>query len=265
MNWKWKGKVVSQQQLEMVSKYPAPSNWKLAAFRNAKAKISEDGFPCPFSKKSIKQEKAWFCFADLTEESGYSSLVQTLHEYTNLFKISRAPHNLYFPILVSIKTPDEINTLEKYNEFGWSVLQHLHDNDSYPWPHELPTDPESHLWSFVFSDVALFVNMSTPCHDKRKSRYFGEQLTFVINPRENFDHVAGDTANGREVRNNIRKRIASYDESPICQYLGIYGVEENTEWRQYAVGDDNNSFHVKSCPLKVKKNNFVTNTTENTS
>ena len=115
----------------------------------------------------------------------------------------------------------------------------------------MPSDPEDQLWSFVFSGLPLFVNISTPCHHKRKSRNFGAQLTFIINPRQNFDVVAGNTSSGNEVRNHIRRRISKYDEAPVCKYLGMYGTEGNSEWRQYAVADDNDSTHIHKCPLNL--------------
>jgi len=249
--WKWESCLYSQGQMDLISRHSENDSWKIEAFKSSTKKISHQDFPCPFSKHSVNHKKVWFSFMDCSESEEYPEIVQQLQEYTAIFKESEYPYNFYYPLIVSIKTPKDITSLGQYNEFAWKLLQYIHDNDCEAWPQDVPKEPEEHLWSFAFSGIQLFVNVSTPAHKNRNSRNFGPCLTLVINPRMNFDYVAGDTPQGDEIRKNVRERIKNYDTVPICNHLGTYGVESNLEWKQYAIGDGIDDQAFSKCPIHI--------------
>ncbi|MEJ1999615.1 MAG: YqcI/YcgG family protein, partial [Maritimibacter sp.] len=91
----------------------------------------------------------------------------------------------------------------------------------------------------------------SPAHQQRRSRNLGEHFLFIMNPRERFDVVAGDTPEGNRVRQVIRDRAAEYDGIPHAPELGSYQKGE-IEWWQYGVSDDNAERRDK-CPLRMRK------------
>jgi len=72
-----------------------------------------------------------------------------------------------------------------------------------------------------------------------------------MQPRTNFDLVAGNTDRGHRVREQIRRRVESYESQPHSKDLGFFGSPENREWRQYAVREGEEPFP-QSCPLKIR-------------
>ncbi|MEJ2633119.1 MAG: YqcI/YcgG family protein [Acidihalobacter sp.] len=250
--WCWRSNLYSQAQMELRQRRSMPISWQLDAFNLAKGKVSEKGFPCPFGKRAMRNQQVWFGFVDCSTGNAYSELVDILQRYTKLYKASLHPHNLYFPLLISVRSPAEVKTLEDYNNFGWALLQHLHNLDEEPWPEKTPKNPDDSLWSFAFNGMQLFVNISTPMHITRVSRNFGPNLALVINPRENFDYVAGNTPAGNKVRQKIRERLRDYDGIEVCRNLGTYGVESNLEWKQYAIPDADYSVALSKCPIHIK-------------
>ena len=137
-----------------------------------------------------------------------------------------------------------------YHAMGWDVLQYWHDNDPKPWPGNVSLDPHTSYWSMCFSGVQIFVNMSNPAHVVRKSRNLGHAMTFVINPRERFDMVAGDNPQGRKIREMVRERIEIYDSLPHSPALGSYEAGE-IEWWQYGLTETNEP-RLDRCPFHSK-------------
>ncbi len=80
-------------------------------------------------------------------------------------------------------------------------------------------------------------------------------FTNIINPRENFDLVASiETRSGQLIRNKIRSRVVSFNNSPISDDLGFYGDNGNLEWKQYQLKEDGID-RPAQCPFKSNKCN----------
>jgi N-omega-hydroxy-L-arginine synthase len=92
--------------------------------------------------------------------------------------------------------------------------------------------------------------MSSPAHKVRRSRNLGAHFKLVINPRERFDVVAGDTPAGRKARANIRDRIERYDSLSHCRQLGSYGSSA-LEWWQYGIIEEN-AERSDVCPFRAR-------------
>jgi FPC/CPF motif-containing protein YcgG len=70
----------------------------------------------------------------------------------------------------------------------------------------------------------------------------------LVQSRDGFDVVAGNTAMGRNARRIIREKLEAYDRVPIYPALGHYGAPENREWKQYFVPETNEPMS-KRCPF----------------
>ncbi len=75
--------------------------------------------------------------------------------------------------------------------------------------------------------------------------------TWLVQSREGFDRIAGDTPPGRQARRIIRQKLAAYDGMPIYSELRHYGHPSNREWKQYFVPEDDQQIEDR-CPFGGK-------------
>ena len=227
-------------------------DWHRSVFQGLADRLGpQSGFPCPFSRNAFKNGLLRFAFVENTSDSSYRHLGRALAEYVELSRDWNGDINTAYPLLVAFsQEAAAAQTVEEYHEFGWTVLQKLHEIDPAPWPEGVGADPDSPFWSMCFNGMPLFCNMSHPAHRIRKSRNLGEHFIFVINPRERFDDVAGDTPSGRKLRAAIRGRIAAYDQSEHCLQLGTYGSGA-VEWQQYGIIEES-AERTERCPFMFR-------------
>ncbi len=82
----------------------------------------------------------------------------------------------------------------------------------------------------------------------RRSRRMRLSYLWLVQARDGFDMIAGDTDRGRKARRLIREKLASYDGLPIYPELGHYGRPDNREWKQYFV-PETNELITTACPF----------------
>ncbi len=224
-------------------------DWHRLVLEDLSVRLGDPDFPCLFSKNAFQKGLLRFVFVESADDQGIRELAAALGQYVELSRQWTGSLNTAYPLVVAFS--QEIagpQSLESYHEFGWQVLQRLHAVDPAPWPRNVGTDPNAPAWSMCFNGMPLFCNMSHPAHAARRSRNLGQHFLIIVNPRERFDVVAGDTPTGRKVRANIRARIACYDGMPHCPQLACYGAGA-LEWWQYSVSDENGE-RADKCPFK---------------
>jgi N-omega-hydroxy-L-arginine synthase len=212
---------------------------------------SKGEFPCPFSQAAAKNRRLLFSFiADLTEKSLHQSAADL---QTYLVRAAEWDGKVASaePLLM-VFNPHifKANTVANYHAIGWKILQFWHDIDTVPWPNDVSVDPHSPFWSMCFGGVQIFVNMSNPAHETRRSRNLGQALIFVINPRERFDRVAGDNPQGWKIREMVRDRIKAYDGLSHSPVLGSFEAGE-IEWWQYGLTETNGP-RADRCPFRTR-------------
>lgn len=226
-------------------------NWMLEALEGFKRTLDETEFPCLFARKAYKQNSIRFLF--VRETFLEKDLIEGIAEYLDLIRESELKHRLYSPLVVFFENSLQ-GDLKAEHEFAWRAIQKLHDHDAYPWPDGVAATPESPQFTFCFQGIQLFINISCPSHFKMRSRNLGNQVTFVINPRENFDHVAGaNTLSGTKIREKIRNRVHDFNAGHSPLTLGFFGDENSLEWRQYQL-EEPGGLYASVCPLKIRSN-----------
>lgn len=232
--------VITQQSPEQ--------DWKKKAMRQLSARLEDKAFPCLFGRKAWKDQSAHFAFCDVADND-YSEFLKGLVNYTNFVKSTAMEDRLLSPLIVFFNSNG--HSLHQH-ELGWRALNWVHRRDPKAWPAQVPAEPDNAEWTFCFNDVSLFVNMSSSNHKILQSRNLGDYLTFIINPRENFDAVASsETKSGRKVREQIRNRVAHYNNGYVPSELGFFGDQDNLEWKQYQLAEEGLE-QPKSCPFKPK-------------
>lgn len=227
-------------------------DWRRLAYGDLSERLTPpSGFPCTFSQNAFRRGLLRFSFVDTAGGQGFASAASDLREYLDDCAKWDGRVDSAKPLLtIFSQNAAGFDQLEDYHALGWEFMQYLHDTDPSPWPDDVSQQPESPFWSFCYAGVQLFVNMSTPLHKVRKSRNLGRHLTLVINPRERFDIVAGDTPEGQRVRKKIRARSAGYDGIPHSDLLGSYQKGE-LEWVQYALPEHNEGAP-SACPFRFR-------------
>jgi N-omega-hydroxy-L-arginine synthase len=226
--------------------------WHLDVLGELGSRLTDPGFPCVFSRNAFRKNIVKFVFVEDGGKAGVRHLGQGLKEYVDLSRNWDGRLDTADPLVVAFsKEAVEADSVEGYQEFGWRILQELHEIDPAPWPEEVGKEFDSESWSMCFNGMPLFCNMSSPAHRVRRSRNLGERFIIVINPRERFDIFAGDTPSGRKVRSNIRNRIDRYDGSPRSPQLGSYGAG-GLEWEQYGLAEGNERTRER-CPFEFRE------------
>lgn len=227
----------------------ATGSWQMNAARDVSKKLGSSAFPCLFAQNAFRRDLVQLSFIETISPVGLRQLERDLTDYLTDAAQWDGKVNSAKPLLV-LFSPEQVqaDSLEGWHAIGWRVLQHLHDHDPLPWPEDTSLSPHSPFWSMAYRGTELFVNMSCPAHKVRRSRNLGSGLVLVINPRERFDIVAGDTPEGRRTRKKIRSRVTEYDGQEHCPQLGSY-VAGEIEWWQYGIIEENRE-RTDQCPFR---------------
>lgn len=217
--------------------------WAAAAYEEIRDKVLDEAFPCTFGTVAQRRGEILYAFINPDE------LRDALVAYTDFLRPLQPVIASLTPLAV-IMPPRPNFTEREYFEYGWSLLQRLHDEDAHPWPERIPRDPDDPKWSYCFGGLPLFVNFKTPAHHNRKSRRTERSFMLLFQSRDGFDVVAGDSVQGRRARDLIRRKLAAYDAVPVYPELAHYATLANREWRQYFVPEANAPL-ARECPFHV--------------
>lgn len=236
--------LISQTDLD-----PEGESWQAQVLRDLSVRLTPpSAFPCTFSQNAFRRGLLWFSFVEDMSAESLARCRADLSAYIGDCRAWNGEVNRARPLVIAFSRRAALaDTPEGYHAVGWRVLQDWLDNDPAPWPDTVATEPDKPFWSMCYDGMQLFVNMSCPAHRRRQSRNLGDHFALVVNPRERFDIVAGDTPEGNRVRAAIRARCVTYDGMPHAPQLGSYQKGE-IEWAQYALGEDN-APPAGRCPL----------------
>lgn len=221
-------------------------HWTYKTIQHFKGVLANPDFPCLFGRKAVAAETCHILFA--RAEHLADDMAKGLADYVVNIRHVPVKQRIGSPLVVFLETASEM-TLADQQALAWKVLRGVHARDPHPWPQAIPIDPDDSGWSFCYGGMPLFINMNFPGHRQMKSRNLGPHITFVINPRENFDEVANaDTESGKRIRARIRERVRHYNEGVVPDTLGFFGQDDNYEWKQYQL-QEQGSLNPPRCPF----------------
>lgn len=250
--WHWQPRLYTNAQLRPAEATASGEYaWRRRAVSQVGARVAEELFPCPFAKKSRQLGLQWFAFVESLQAADLDHMSSALCDYVEISARASSSVMLHMPLVMLLHPALTPSSLAGCHALSWSLLQHLHDQDATAWPADVPIDADNYLWTFCFRGTQLFVNFSAPRHLYYRSRNLGDSIALVINPRKNFDRVAGDTPSGRAVRQRIRRRLEAYDGHAAPEALGTYGTHQNREWLQYALPEPGTQ-PPERCPLVIR-------------
>lgn len=225
--------------------------WTRHALEQLISIAGAEEFPCVFARRAIRQRDFWFtCVEEVASTASREMIREAMKDF--LGGMRAAARRPLTPLLVLVRPRAVTAMVGDYHDEVWALLQYLHDHDDRPWPAEVPRDPESGDWSFCFDGEQIFVNVSNPAQRYHRSRILGDGLVLVVEPRTNFDVVAGNNPKGHRVRAEIEHRIEAYEGHAPPRSRGFYGTPDNREWRQMAIEEPGVAYPDR-CPLSIRK------------
>ncbi|MCZ0925852.1 YqcI/YcgG family protein [Halomonas janggokensis] len=215
-------------------------SWQRKAFNDFEETMTnkESPFPCVFGVHGLKQGHLRFLFHSHID---IALLSQQLREYV---KNSRNFGNN--TSLVLFTNIDQRLEIDEYHSIFWDTLKGLTENDSQPWPAEIPKATDDPKWEFCFAGEPIFVVCNTPSHVMRYSRH-STHFMLTFQPRWVFDNILGSPEQAKKAFLKVRNILKKYDATPLSPDLGMYGDPGILESRQYFLDDINKT---KECPFK---------------
>ena len=209
-----------------------PPAWLVTAYDLFRCNVLDPAYPCFFGTMAEKRGEMFYSYVNGKDIRDLPATMQTFAELVSL------PQYRKNNIAVFFEPDREPLTHAAYHDLFWSILQHLHDVD--PDPHaDAQPDPSHEDWEFSFAGVETFVVCACPSFRQRHSRNLGPGMVLLFQPRSVFVDTITNKVIGREARNQVRKRIETWDTIPAHPDLGFYGDPGNLEWKQYFLDDAN--------------------------
>ena len=233
--------------------------WEATAYEELRAKVADEHFPCTFGTVALRQGSILFSYLRQHDQLRQRGLATTAERIAEPVAALLAAYALRLasmpsvvasmtPLAIFIRPPDGVDSLDDYQRLSFEILTCLRRLDPEAWPTTVTEDPDSPDWSFCFAGTAFFVNFKTPAHRARRSRRMQRSFLLLIQARDGFDILAGDTPHGRRARRIIREKLTAYDGMAPHPALAHFGTDDNREWRQYFLPDDNETT-IERCPF----------------
>jgi hypothetical protein len=217
-------------------------SWKVEAYEQYRAKVRTPDYPCFFGQGAEVRGEMLYRFSN---KGSHDDLAVDLITFVNL--IAAPPYER--SSLAAFFEPDPaISSHASFVTRFWEVLQALHEHDPRPVITRVPDDP---LWEFSFEQCEMFVVAASPTYQRRRSRNLGPGMVLVFQPRSLFIDPSTSEPIAISVRQRLHKRMLAYDGLPVHPDIGFYGQPTNSEWKQYALPDDNEPL-MGACPFHTR-------------
>jgi uncharacterized protein len=225
----WKSRIIDARATGAAVSPPA---WLDASYESLREQVMHPDYPCFFGTMAEKRGEMFYAFVNGRDTVDLAATMQTFAELALLPEYRRNNIAVFFE-----PDPQPLSH-DRYQDIFWGVLQGLHDVDPDPAAAEQP-DPSEEAWEFSFAGVQMFVVCALPSFKVRHSRNLGPGMVLLFQPRSVFVDTITNKVIGREARNQVRKRLETWDDVSAHPDLGFYGDPGNLEWKQYFLDDEN--------------------------
>lgn len=217
--------------------------WVRTSYSTFVTTVRASAFPCFWG--NIGEKKGMMRYLITSSLTQPNAIEHTLEGiYTYLAEVneneSLEREDTDLLTLVIFFPPEKtVLTIEKYACQAFDFLNQLYSIDKAPYPAHWSADPQSPNWCYALGERGLFVNVSTPANQKRRSRHLGPGITFIITPVEVLLNKHGGE------NSNIFHRVRQYDGIPphpnllVMPGSGKVGNELTVQ-----VLPDNNDSHI---------------------
>ena len=206
--------------------------WLTPSYLNFRTQVTDSAYPCFFGTQAERNGEMFYSFVAGSDVEQLPSTMTTFLTQSAAHAAEKNNFALFFE-------PDpEPLTHDAYRAAFWRTLQYLHDHDPLPSGDPEALDPSLPAWEFTFSGTQMFVVGCTPSYRNRRSRNLGPGMVMLFQPRSVFVDLVTKRAIGPTSRGQVRRRLLAWDGVPHHSALGVFGDEDNHEWKQYFLPDD---------------------------
>ncbi|MGP4079434.1 YqcI/YcgG family protein [Pseudalkalibacillus sp. R45] len=230
---------------EAIEKGTDLPEWLLEEYNTFSQIVNDPTFPCYFGRTAQRKGELRYSFI---EHNKWDHLPGAVESFLSLFE---EPDPKRHGLFIFVEPESTEKPLEYYRSYFWDILQYLHHNDRFPWPHKAPKDPDHFLWDFHFAGQPIFTFGNAPAYKQRKTRNLGNSLILGFQPRAIFQGLEGTEKGGIMSREKVRARVEKWDGLPKHPDISHYGDPEHNEWKQSFIGDDIEPMKGK-CPFHHK-------------
>jgi uncharacterized protein len=239
----WTSRVIDGHRTGVAANPPA---WLASSYETLREQVMHPEYPCFFGTMAERRGEMFYAYVNGKDIRDLPATMQTFAT------LAAQPEYRKNNIAIFFEPDREPLAHDVYQDLFWQTLQHLHDVDPDPEADNQP-DPSNEEWEFSFAGVQMFVVCALPTFKVRHSRNLGPGMVLLFQPRSVFVDTITNKVIGREARNQVRKRLETWDEVSAHPDLGFYGDPGNLEWKQYFLTDENVAAEDR-CPfLKRKK------------
>src|SRR5471030_1427601 len=236
----WKSRIIAGRLIGAEVDLP---EWLDTSYETLREQVMHPAYPCFFGTTAERRGEMFYSFVS-GKTKDIRDLSATMRTFAELALLPQYRKNNIAVFFEPDATP---LSHDEYHEIFWKTLQHLHDVDPDPAADQQP-EPSHEEWEFSFAGVQMFVVCACPSFKLRHSRNLGPGMVLLFQPRSVFVDTITNKVIGREARNQVRKRLETWDETPAHPDLGFYGDAGNLEWKQYFL-DDHNVAAQDACPF----------------
>ncbi len=216
-------------------------DWVRTSYTAFVETIRDPAFPCFWA--TIGEQKGMIRYMiapSLTESNVVEHTLEGVYSYlaeVNEKKLLQHKDADLLTLIIFFPPESKVLTVEEYAHQAFGFLNALHTFDKAPWPADWSADPQSSNWCYALGGHGLFVNVSTPANQKRRSRHLGAGMTFVIAPVDVLINKHGGE------NSSIFQRVHEYDGIPTHPNLLVMpgSNKVGNELTVQVLPDDNES------------------------
>ena len=225
----WKSRIIAGAALGETANPPA---WLTASYETLREQVIHPEYPCFFGTMAEKRGEMFYAYV---QGQDTRPLAETMAKFAELANL---PQYRKYNIAVFFEPEAQAREHQAYQDLFWDTLQFLHNVDPDP-AADQQHDPSHEDWEFSYAGLQMFVVCACPSFKIRHSRNLGPGMVLLFQPRAVFVDTITNKVIGREARNQVRKRLMTWDDTGPHPDLGFYGDPGNLEWKQYFLGDEN--------------------------
>lgn len=216
--------------------------WVSTSYSTFIETICAPAFPCFWA--TIGEQKGMLRYLIASSSSTEASVVEHtlkgVYSYlaeVNENELLQREDADFLTLIIFFPPEPKVLTVEEYSRQAFDFLNALHSLDEAPWPAHWSADSQSPNWCYSLGGHGLFINVSTPANQKRRSRHLGPGMTFVITPVEAILNKHGGE------NSSIYRRVREYDGIPPHPNLLIMPGSDKigNELTVQVLPDDNDS------------------------
>ena len=237
----WKSRIIVGQAIGAEVASPA---WLDTSYAILRSNVMDPAYPCFFGTTAEKRGEMFYSYVNGKD---IRTLPATMRTFARLASMPQYRRN---NMAVFFEPDPQPLTHAAYHDFFWDTLQQLHNVDPDPQA-DRQLEPSHEEWEFSFGGVQMFVVCACPSFQARHSRNLGPGMVLLFQPRSVFVDTITNKVIGRDARNEVRKRLRTWDDVSAHPDLGFYGDPGNFEWKQYFLADENVSAK-DPCPFRKR-------------